>query len=234
MAGNSLECYRATIGCFNLRCTSKCTPLNGNIILAWYISNLGLLYWLFLLIVIDNDVELNPGPNSINGFLLNARSIKSVNSNRNKLAIFQSLVSLKNASIVCLTETWLTDDIQNEEILPVGSHKIFRKDRGGYGGVLVAIHESIKCKNRPDLVSSSIDHNETVVVELRLPKLPKIALVAHYRPPGDNSSECIQNIKHVYKNIKEAKFNYICTMGNYNLPNLDTRSGLPQDNYNWK
>ena len=156
MAGNTLESYRAEIGCFYLRCTIKCSPINGNILLAWFICNIGLLHWLFLLIVIDNDVELKPGPNTINGFLLNARSVKSVNSRRNKLAIFQSLVSLKNASIVCLTETWLTKDIKNEEILPVGSHEIFRNDRGGYGGVLVAIHKSIKCKNRKDLVLSLI------------------------------------------------------------------------------
>ena len=180
MAGNSLDSYRAEIGCFNLHCSLKRIPLNGNIMLAWCISNLGLLYWLFLLLIVDNDVELNPGPNSINGFLLNTRSLKSVNSRRNKLALLQSLVSLKNASIVCLTETWLNNDIKNEEILPGGSHKLFRKDRGGYGGVLVAIHESIKCKERPDLVSSSEAHNETIIIELRLPKLPKIALVAHY------------------------------------------------------
>ena len=73
---------------------------------------MGLLYWLFMLIIKDNDVETNPGPNFVNGFMLNTHSVKSVNTRRNKLALMQSLISLKNPGIVCLTETWLTNDIK--------------------------------------------------------------------------------------------------------------------------
>ena len=191
---------------------------------------MGLLYWLFMLIIKDNDVETNPGPNFVNGFMLNTHSVKSVNTRRNKLALMQSLISLKNPGIVCLTETWLTNDIKNEEILPGGSYQIFRKDRDGYGGVLVAVHESIRCKERPDLVPSSDAHNETVIVELRLPKLPKIALVAHYRPPSDNSFECASNYQQALNNAKASNFHSIWTLGDFNLPNLDTNSGLPLDN----
>ena len=229
MAGNSLVSYRAEIGRFNMKCTNLC-PLNGHALVLFFVSNFGFLFWLFLLIIVDNDVEKNPGPNLINGILLNTRSVKSVNARRNKLALIQSLVTLKNAAIVCLTETWLSKDIRNEEIFPCGSYQIFRKDRDGYGGVLVAVHESIKSKERPDLIPHSDTHNETVVVELRLPKLPKIALVTHYRPPSDNSYECAHNFRQTLNNIRASNFNTIWTMGDFNLPNLDTESGLPLDN----
>ena len=60
----------------------------------------GLITWIYMLLLLSGDIESNPGPNIINAFLLNTRSIKSVNSRRNKLAEFQSLVALKNAMVV--------------------------------------------------------------------------------------------------------------------------------------
>ena len=210
MAGNSLDSYRAEIGCFYVKSTLRST-LNGHIVLLQCLGIFGFLYWLFLLLIFANDVELNPGPNHIKGFLLNTRSAKSVNSKRNKLALIQTLVSLKNALIFCLTETWLTSDIKDEEILPCGSFKIMRKDRGGYGGVMLAVHKSIKCKERRDLVPTGDKHNEIVIAELNFPNRSKIALVGYYRPPNDNTEQCAQLFHKALDNIRASKFK--CVLG---------------------
>lgn len=54
----------------------------------------GLITWFVYLIILSGDVEINPGPNGLNGLLLNTRSIKSVNSKYNKIAELQSLISV--------------------------------------------------------------------------------------------------------------------------------------------
>ena len=76
---------------------------------------------------------------------MNARSVKTVNSKVNKLADLQTLVSLTDCDILCITETWLNDRVANAEILP-DSFNIFRRDRNNGktgGGILLAVKRNI-------------------------------------------------------------------------------------------
>ena len=112
---------------------------------------------------------------------------------------------------------WLTEDIKNCEILPEADFNIYRKDRGGYGGVLTAIHTSIYSKLRPVLMVQNDRHNEIIVVEIIIPKLPRIALLTYYRPPSDKED-----------------FSNILVMGDFNLPDFDLNLNVPlTDNNNY-
>ena len=149
----------------------------------------GIITWIHMLLLLSGDIESNPGPN-INAFLLNTRSIiESVNSRRNKLAEFQSLVALKMHCLsVKLKPGYLL--LLEMTILPTDC-EIHRKDRGGHGGILTGVHTSINSKHGPDLMPDSDSHNEILVIEIRLPKL---AFINFYRPPNDNSHECVTNL----------------------------------------
>ena len=59
--------------------------------------------WTSLLLALLGDISLNPGPGSrsLNGCLLNVRSI------RNKSASFLEFVKDNNADLIAVTETWL-------------------------------------------------------------------------------------------------------------------------------
>jgi exonuclease III len=62
--------------------------------------------------------------------------------NCSNLERFQNLVYTENSDIVCVSETWLRDDINNAEILHSG-YTIFRNDRKSRGGgVLLAVKSS--------------------------------------------------------------------------------------------
>ena len=185
--------YHIQIGLYNLRRGTHC-PISKIYLMLFKLST-GLMAWICLLPMLSGDIKPNPGPGVIKAILLNARGIKSVNSQRNKLAELQSLVTLKSAAIVCLTETWLSDDISNDEILPSDHYKIYRKDRGGYGGILTAIQRS-----RSDLTPPTEIHNEILVVEIRFPKVLKLALINFYRPPNDTSLECVANLQATLRN----------------------------------
>ena len=53
------------------------------------------------------------------------------------------LIYSKSISFFCITETWLHENILDNEIIPLG-YKIYRRDRKCRGGrILIAIDESI-------------------------------------------------------------------------------------------
>ena len=80
---------------------------------------------ILLLILLSNDVELNPGPTKegeLSIFHLNTRSM------RHKLDYIESICN--EADIICLTETHLDQNITNDGIFIEGYCKDpFRKDR---------------------------------------------------------------------------------------------------------
>ena len=77
-------------------------------------------------------------------------------------------------------------------------------------------------------------HNEIIVVEIIIPKLPRIALLTYYRPPSDNSVECPQNLETCLRRIREEGFSNILVMGDFNLPDFDLNLNVPlTDNNNY-
>ena len=104
--------------------------------------------------LMSGDINPNPGPVSssttgkINCLVMNARSFKSSNKDSTtnwqsvcNLHRFQDLLYAENADVIGVNKTRLNQNISNSEILNSG-FTIFRRDRsdrGGGGGVLIAI-----------------------------------------------------------------------------------------------
>jgi len=64
-----------------------------------------------------------------------------------------ALISTEKADILAVTETWLTPDVMNNEIIPPElGYNIYQKDRpSGYGGVLLAVINMIPSIDLPSL-----------------------------------------------------------------------------------
>ena len=61
----------------------------------------------------------------------------------NKLSYFQSLVYCGSVDCFCVTETWLSANILDGEILP-NQYVIYRQDRASKGGgVMIAVRNEI-------------------------------------------------------------------------------------------
>ena len=140
-------------------------------------SLLIILVVILLLLIMANDVELNPGPptpsvvKEMTVIHLNAGSI------RNKIDIISTETS--KYDIVTVSETWLSDTIENKDILLPGFSPPFRLDRNGHGGVAIYAKSDIICKPRLDL---HVDGLEAIWVEVR--ENNKIILICSmYRPP---------------------------------------------------
>lgn len=98
-----------------------------------------------------------------------------------------------NFSILSFTETWLSDYIYNKEIIPSG-YSILRKDRNGRsGGVMVAVKDSIPCKQ---LLSPS--NLEVITIKLNLTK--PVILCSVYCTPSSTSD------------YQHSLIDYLCTL----------------------
>jgi hypothetical protein len=143
-----------------------------------------------LLILLANDVEINPGPegapehvtpqqldHNMRCLYFNARSLV------NKTTEFQALVT--DFDIVAITETWLKAEIGNCELLPGQNFTIHRKNRADRigGGVLLAVRNNIFNLRRKDLES---DSTEMLACEIRPKSIKKLLVLVFYRPPNTN------------------------------------------------
>ena len=146
-----------------------------------------------LLVLRCGDVHPNPGPTyeikSINICHVNVQSLylRIDNYHRRKIdEIDSSLIKNFNVDIICLSETWLGDDIKDTQVNITG-HEFHRKDRIGTraGGVGMYINDAIPHKR---MFEFELAETDLMWVQLRLGG-KKVIIGACYRPPGQSVDE---------------------------------------------
>ena len=163
----------------------------------------GIPFWLYLLIVLSGDIEINPGPESVDlssscsscttdiNLSLFEKNFLVVHYNVQSLLakVDQLQMELSHFDVIALSETWLSPDIKNNKVFFQNYQKPFRKDRpdNTYGGVVIYVKNNIPCKRRTDL---EVDGVESVWLEIRL-KNKTVLLGKCYRAP--NSSIDVHN-----------------------------------------
>ena len=142
------------------------------------------------------DVELNPGPNSgeterssivkqISFCHLNIHSLLARGDCGPRLDHLYNLVSDNNYDVIALSETLLSDAINDDEICMEG-YEVFRLDRTRHGGgVALYCRTELQCKVVPAL---HIDGIEMLWVEALL-NGQRIVFGVCYRPPNQTANE---------------------------------------------
>ena len=84
--------------------------------------------------------------------------------------------------LTALTETWLSENVSNDEVMFQNYQVLFRKDRiaNSYGGVIVCVKDNSPCQRRLDL---EIDGVECIWLELTL-RNKTVLFSVFYRPPN--------------------------------------------------
>ena len=119
--------------------------------------------------------------------------------------------------IIAITETWLSNNVFDNEILPA-NYTLYRNDRGSRGGgVLIAVRDNIISK-----VLSSPADIEMLTVEVKASQSFIICVV--YLPPAPSLS-LIQSLSSHLSQFQES-CNFVL-LGDFNLPdiNWDTLCG---------
>ena len=117
-----------------------------------------------------------------------------------------------NPSIVCVTETWLSDSIYDSEILSVG-YVLYRKDRPSRGGgVLIAISDSLfSC-----LIPSP---PELEIVSVKIGQNNDTVICCIYLPP-ESPLSCVSSLVHFLTELTSS-FSKCIFVGDFNFPDID-------------
>ena len=130
----------------------------------------------------------------------------------NKLKQFQSLVFSKSPDLIGLTETWLNENIFDNEVLP-SNYTLFCKDRPSRGGgVLIAVSNKFTCQ-----AITSPDNLEIICINLMLPS--PITFCVTYVPPNSTAvyyDSLFNFLLHLY-HISDK----MIIVGDFNFPDID-------------
>ena len=182
------------------------------------------------LIVLSNDVSLNPGPTrnlpaGTKGLRLFHLNIRSLRYKMDELGLF---CDQHKPHVLAISETWLDDSFVDEEVSLQG-YNLMRRDRDCVGGgvaVYVAEHLNYNRLKDPRDLLPDIDV-ESIWFELSLPKTKKILIGAVYKPPDSNASTFTESLEKILSNfttnetetILLGDFNF-----NYMAPNSATKN----------
>ena len=204
------------------------------------------LVWLaianLILLTNCNSSMKNPGPaKNLSVLYQNVQGLIPVSElgeehptlNENKLFELQAYVYHHSPDIVVLNETWLKSTVNDNEIFPPESYKIFRRDRGpdshppdpnnpnrfkrNGGGVLIAVKSSL------DLTSKRVNKEckaEVLSLELTLKNNTKLCLSTVYRV-GTLGTHNQQALQEYYSSLlRNRKYSKMFIIGDLNLPSL--------------
>ena len=204
-----------------------------------------------MLVIICNPSMLNPGPNNsikvmyqnVRGFVPSSGLSKSIMPlNEDKTLEFQSKVFNDKPDVIVLTETWLSKEHLDNEILPDSYYKIFRKDRSKRshppdpdddrkyrlkgGGVLIAIRtdtdldcDKINVNSKAEMLSVSLTSGNT-----------RHCITVCYRV-GNLGQENLNEIeRHLGNIISRRKLQNHIVIGDFNFPQINWSSNSSPTN----
>ena len=173
----------------------------------WFVKNVS--PWVpFLLIMLSNDIELNPGPTYHENFftVMNWNLNSLVKNNFERIQLIEAHNSLFNYDIISFCETSLNDSVeipdpllQDYTFIPAN-----HPDNVSHGGVGILYKNSLPLKSRSDL-----SFRESLVVELKFGR-KKIFFTVIYRSPSVKCSspefeEFLDNFKNLNTKIQAEK-----------------------------
>ena len=150
------------------------------------------------------------GGASIKTLTINFQSVKS------KRESFWNLVDSSKPDIIFGCETWLRPNITTQEVMPPG-YNTYRKDRAdGYGGVLVAVKDT--------LISSQVDiafNSELVAVQIEGEGTKPLIVGSFYRQPNRNIDHTNNMCEDIRKLTSKFSTSTIWLAGDANLPDIN-------------
>ncbi|XP_053402672.1 sacsin-like [Mercenaria mercenaria] len=161
-----------------------------------------------------SDVHPNPGPESVSSdnmstsmysdLLNSGLSIMHLNIQSLKPKLDILAAESLPYDIMFLTETWLSHDVINEDVLIPGFSQPVRCDRDDRlgGGVAIYVRQNINVTHRQDL---SVNGLEAVWIELHVNNR-KLLLGGIYRPPSANNNywQLLEHTKEWFKLAKQV------------------------------
>ena len=180
--------------------------------------------FIFLLLLLAGDVEINPGPTtstsiSLNLSHFNIRSASSITPILDKPALLHEFLIDRSIDVLTLSETWLTVDTlpSTPKALTPQGYSIFHSPRtSGHGGGLATIYRSfLKFSKIPIPTYSSF---ESTCSRFSIPTIPSFSfiLLTVYRPPSSSFPYFISHFSSLLEDLATSNSELIIT-GDFNI-----------------
>ena len=137
---------------------------------------------------------------------------------RNKKPELHTLLDTERPDVVCGTESWLTPDISNSEILPPDlGYTMFRQDRKGNigGGVVILVKDDIIASEQKQFQTDC----EILWIKIELVGTRHLHIAAYYRPK-ENDAYSADEFRRSLEMVSKEKGD-IWVLGDLNYPKLD-------------
>ena len=127
----------------------------------------------------------------------------------NKLEHIKLLLDENQIHILCITETWLTNNI-DDCIVNIDGYNMYRMDRSNgklHGGLMCYIKDGIAFKQNINLLDNDI---EAIWIEVNMPKTKPILIGTVYRPP-DSHVDYVDKLDTIFQqsnSIYDDVYNY--------------------------
>ena len=168
------------------------------------------------LILLANNVSLNPGPASVPSYKVKGLKCYHLNihSLRNKMNELCLFCNEYKPHVLCLNETWLDENISDEK-LRLRDYNIIRRDRDCLGGgVAVYIADHLKF----NLINIENNSNiEALWFELIPPKGKKVLFGSVYRPPNSDASVFSKGIESMWLTNYSTDDKETILLGDFNF-----------------
>jgi hypothetical protein len=139
------------------------------------------------------------------------------NSILGKLNLIKAQAVMYRPDIVCITETKICSNFDDNELFGSG-YTVVRNDRKqGGGGVLIAFNNN----SHITVLHSEKGPGESVITSLNILSRLNINLITYYRPPSEHNLDVLTKL------ISETDFRYPAViLGDFNLSDITWSSGL--------
>lgn len=129
----------------------------------------------------------------------------------NKTDALESLLLLYDPHVCVVTETWLHDNIRDDEIAPPG-YCLYRRDRGSRGGGVAVL-----AKHSVDIaVGDQIADHESLLLNVCFCGI-QFYLCAVYRPPDSNDLY----LSKLHEHLLSLRDRNVILTGDFNLPEIN-------------
>ena len=190
------------------------------LLLCYFFSKKCIQWFLVVLIITSNDVDLNPGPMNNYFTFMNWNCNSLAKDNFYRLGLLEAQNSLYNYDLISLCETNLNDQVEIPDLDEYFSNEYSfissnKPDNTRDGGVGLLYKNSLPLKERKDL-----SFPESIVVEMKYGR-KKIFFTVLYKSPAINHSSrefkhFITNFRNLYLNIKQEKTYMTFFTGDFN------------------
>ena len=141
----------------------------------------------------------------------------NIQSLRNKIDQLNIFLHDNNIDVLCVTESWLTSDIE-DNVITIPGYNVCRQDRENldreHGGIVNYIKEGINYSEKSDVLNTSNDI-EVVLIEIALPNTRPFLLSTVYRIP-DATVDYLNAVDDLFQNCS-TQYDEMIIVGDFNL-----------------